>query len=381
MLAHCLWSGLVAYQELHDGNCTRPRPAAVHDGSIDSMFRALMRNYPQYSPRALSTDPWVVTLDNFLSDEEASHIITLCAARFEPSKTQTEGTLQRTSDTCWGDDHAFQTNSSVLRVLQRVEEITLVPQANGEPLQVLRYQPGQYYTAHHDQNADPSAPQGARIYSLLMYLEEPAAGGGTKFNDLGGLVVMPKKGRAVLWPNVMADSVLLPELRAHHEALPVEGGVKLAANLWLHAFAYSTLREQACWHAHIQPNYEPDTQLVEYVEARQRFSRTPEVPEALSSRLTVGTLDGSLARASLRPMSFAPRGAGRRPIDCIVWSPTVSRRRRWCPQHVRHATLPGRRWSTWGGTMRPNTSSSGSPSARRHSSSPATTATSPWPAS
>ena len=150
MLAHCLWSGLVGDQELHGGNCTRPRPAAVHDGSIDSMFRALMRNYPQYSPRALSTDPWVVTLDNFLSDEEASHIITLCAARFEPSKTQTEGTLQRTSDTCWGDDHAFQTNSSVLRVLQRVEEIPLVPQAHGEPLQVLRYQPGQYYTAHHD---------------------------------------------------------------------------------------------------------------------------------------------------------------------------------------------------------------------------------------
>ena len=109
-----------------------------------------------------------------------------------------------------------------------------------------------YYTAHHDQNVDPSTPQGARVYSMLMYLNEPDAGGGTAFNDLGGLVVAPRKGRAVLWPNVMADNVTLPELRAHHESLPVTRGVKLAANLWLHAFEYRTLREQSCVAAHMQ---------------------------------------------------------------------------------------------------------------------------------
>ena len=86
------------------------------------------------------------------------------------------------------------------------------------------------------------------MYSLLLYLTEPAAGGGTRFSDLG-IVVQPKKGRALLWPNVMAENVTLPELRAHHESLPVEGGIKVAANLWLHAFEYRTLRDRACAYA------------------------------------------------------------------------------------------------------------------------------------
>ena len=83
------------------------------------------------------------------------------------------------------------------------------------------------------------------MYSVLLYLEEPAAGGATRFTDLG-ITVPPKKGRALLWSNVMADNVTLPELRAHHESLPVEGGVKVAANLWLHSFEYRTLRDRAC---------------------------------------------------------------------------------------------------------------------------------------
>lgn len=37
-------------------------------------------------------------------------------------------------------------------VLVRIEEMTGIPDANHEWLQLLRYEPGQYYNEHHDFN-------------------------------------------------------------------------------------------------------------------------------------------------------------------------------------------------------------------------------------
>ena len=51
---------------------------------------------------------------------------------------------------------------------------------------------------------------------------------GTKFNDLG-ITVEARQGRALLWPSLMDQNVSLPELRTHHEALPVEKGIKYGA--------------------------------------------------------------------------------------------------------------------------------------------------------
>lgn len=81
------------------------------------------------------------------------------------------------------------------------------------------------YRIHHDQNAAPFTPQGPRLYTFFMYLNTPEEGGGTRFNDLG-ITVQAKKGRAVLWPSLMDQNVSLPELWTHHEAMPVERGVK-----------------------------------------------------------------------------------------------------------------------------------------------------------
>jgi hypothetical protein len=94
-------------------------------------------------------------------------------------------------------------------------------------LQILKYEPGQFYKQHHDQQTAHWTPQGVRVYTFFVYLSDVEAGGGTKFNDLG-LVVTPKRGRAVLWPSVLSKDLLTGEPRTHHEALPVERGVKYA---------------------------------------------------------------------------------------------------------------------------------------------------------
>jgi hypothetical protein len=58
---------------------------------------------------------------------------------------------------------------------------------------------------------------------------------GTDFPDLG-ITVMPKKGRALLWPSVMNADPMGKDGRMEHQALPVEKGLKFGANLWTHMY-------------------------------------------------------------------------------------------------------------------------------------------------
>lgn len=78
-----------------------------------------------------------------------------------------------------------------------------------------------------------------------MYLSDVDAGGGTDFPDLG-ITVMPKKGRALLWPSVYNSAPLKDDNRLRHQALPVEEGTKFAANGWLHLYDYQTPQKNGC---------------------------------------------------------------------------------------------------------------------------------------
>ena len=75
----------------------------------------------------------------------------------------------------------------------------------------------------------PPLPEGARIYTVLLYLNSPQEGGETHFPDLN-LTVAPKQGRALLWPSVRDSDVETTELFTFHESLPVVTGVKFVAN-------------------------------------------------------------------------------------------------------------------------------------------------------
>ena len=65
--------------------------------------------------------------------------------------------------------------------------------------------------------------------TLYLYLNDVEAGGGTNFDKLD-ITVMPKRGRALLWPSVLDSSPDDKDERTTHQALPVEAGVKYGAN-------------------------------------------------------------------------------------------------------------------------------------------------------
>jgi prolyl 4-hydroxylase len=97
----------------------------------------------------------------------------------------------------------------------------------GEPLQVLRYRPGQEFKPHRDCTDDVA---NQRVWTMLVYLNDGYAGGETEFLETG-LKVRGGTGDGLLFRN--ADEAGRPDMRTLHAGLPVTSGEKLLASRWI----------------------------------------------------------------------------------------------------------------------------------------------------
>lgn len=190
--------------------------------------------------------PWVVSLSNFLSEEEADRLVNIGKQQgYERSadvgKEKPDGTHEslvsesRTSHNTWCQEPSCYEDPLVAPVVNRIANITGTKVENSEYLQLLQYEVGQYYKQHHDYiGHHKEMPCGVRILTLFIYLSDVEAGGGTNF-PLLDLTVQPKKGSAVLWPSVLDSAPESKDHRTDHQALPVEKGLKYGANAWIHS--------------------------------------------------------------------------------------------------------------------------------------------------
>jgi prolyl 4-hydroxylase len=118
-------------------------------------------------------------------------------------------------------------NPAVHALNRRIAAISGTAVDQGEPLQVLRYRPGQEYKSHVD--AIPGFDN-QRFLTMLVYLNDNYKGGETRFVKTG-LSVKGRKGDALLFRNTTPDGRSDP--MAEHAGLPVKGGVKLLASRWI----------------------------------------------------------------------------------------------------------------------------------------------------
>ena len=196
----------------------------------------------------------------------------------------------------------------VNRVHERVVNITGVPKPNAEFFQVLKYEPGQFCECfaqflflrslslsqrkaqlhacrvcaraqkptrlpkgrclssfsiwfaegapnssrvanadktHHDQNSDAKSLAGVRLFTFFIYLHTPESGGQTFFPSLN-ISIEPKRGAALLWPNVKDSNLHAADMRTEHEAKPPLAGQKFSANLWLHQYDFRGPNVRGC---------------------------------------------------------------------------------------------------------------------------------------
>ncbi len=183
-------------------------------------------------------NPRVVVLGNLLSAEE-------CDALMEAARPQLARSLTVETKTGGEELNPDRTSSGmfftrgqipeVARIEARIARLVSWPVENGEGFQVLRYHPGAEYKPHYDyfDPAEPGTPTilrrgGQRVATLVMYLNEPARGGGTTFPDVG-FEVAPVRGNAVFFSYDRPH----PSTRTLHGGAPVIEGEKWVATKWL----------------------------------------------------------------------------------------------------------------------------------------------------
>lgn len=223
---------------------------------------ALARYGPSDTPQPIIEGPWVLQFDYFLSTVECERLIDLGHdLGFQRSKdigrvkydgsTESYESQSRTSSTAWCTENSSCGQDPIQqRITQRIEELTGISSNNSEALQLLRYEENQYYKLHHDYTSlHAGSMAGVRILTVFLYLnDDQLEGGGTNFPALNSknLTVLPKQGRAILWPSVLSDTPGRKDSRTEHQALPVERGVKFAANAWIHERDFRTPLRIGC---------------------------------------------------------------------------------------------------------------------------------------
>lgn len=122
-------------------------------------------------------------------------------------------------------------NPAIHALNRRLAAASKTDVRSGEPLQVLRYCPGEEYRQHSD--ALPGVePTQQRILTFLVYLNEDYEGGETEFPHLG-VKVRGRLGDGLLFRNASAAGT--PEPLARHAGLPVTSGIKHLASRWIRA--------------------------------------------------------------------------------------------------------------------------------------------------
>jgi len=232
---------------------SRARSPLLRRGGVDFTFRRLLQLLaPTHDVRVLSRPPdgpWIVTIEDFLVEHEIRALLEKGGHHFERSLAGDGVSPVRTSKTSWCNVPFCEGDPTIASIKNRVANVTGVPLANSEHVQVLQYDPGDFYKPHHDQNAHKHSPWGPRLFTFFLYLSGVDEGGGTRFTHLN-LTVEPKRGRALFWPSVLDQDPsaisMGSDARTTHEALTVRRGKKFAANMWLHQFDFQNALAAGC---------------------------------------------------------------------------------------------------------------------------------------
>ena len=185
----------------------------------------------QLSGEELSIAPRILLFREFLSHAEADYLVALATPRFQPALVVHPVTRQQIPDPIRTSNIAAfplaLEQPAIHAINRRIAAASLTDVQAGEPLTVLRYQPGQQYRAHLDTLPSVSNQRHA---TMLIYLNEGYAGGETYFPKIG-VKFRACKGDALLFYNLRDDGQ--PNPMTLHEGMVVSSGEKLVASRWM----------------------------------------------------------------------------------------------------------------------------------------------------
>ena len=173
-------------------------------------------------------------LRRFLPAELCAELIALIDAGRRPSTIADANGDQyfRTSETCDLDP----AEPAVRELEQRLFAAGRIDPAHGEPVQGQRYAEGQEFKAHTDYFEPNGADferycsvAGQRTWTFMVYLNDVAAGGGTRFS-VPKKIIQPETGKLLAWNNRRPDGP--PNPNTLHHGMKVRQGVKYVITKW-----------------------------------------------------------------------------------------------------------------------------------------------------
>lgn len=176
----------------------------------------------------------IFQLRNFLDPGHCQSLITLIDAGRRPSTiadSNGDDTF-RTSETC---DLAAE-EPVVLELERRLLTLSAIDPKFGEPVQGQRYDVGQEFKPHTDyfspdgQDYDTyCSVAGQRSWTFMVYLNDVASGGGTRFKALRK-IFQPEAGKLLCWNNRKPDGSVNPN--SLHHGMKVRKGLKYVITKW-----------------------------------------------------------------------------------------------------------------------------------------------------
>lgn len=175
--------------------------------------------------------PHITRFSAFFTAEECDYLAEAARPMLEPSVVVDRATGRQVRDPVRTSDGIGFTwpleNPAIHALNRRIAAASGTEVDRGEPLQVLRYRPGDQYRTHFD--AIPGFAN-QRVLTMLVWLNEDYQGGETWFAT-PALALRGAKGDAILFRNVGPDGRRDPD--SAHAGRPVAAGEKLIASRWI----------------------------------------------------------------------------------------------------------------------------------------------------
>lgn len=209
--------------------------------------------------------PWFIEFDTFLTPEECDYMIAY-ASNQKGFQSTTKYLSLPNNDGSGTDYRPLNDNDprgakstrcgmdcyediKIRTILNRIATVIGMPDTNSEYLQFVKYEKGQLYPKHTDYiKNEQNNYEGVRVLTMILFLNDVVAGGGGSefFEDSHSMNIIPKQGKAILFPNVQNMDPNEYEPIFIHESYPVLKGVKYVANAWFHIRDFKGPKSKNC---------------------------------------------------------------------------------------------------------------------------------------
>lgn len=213
------------------------RPLPPQFGSVDNPFDQMVIDAMMSTPgvqRVPSPKLHLFIKKQFLAPAECADLIALIDVNRRPSTIANFNGDEafRTSETC-----DLDADQPIVKLVEdKIVAFSRLDPVYGEPIQGQRYEVGQEFKAHTDyfepQGEDYekyTSVAGQRTWTVMIYLNEPDAGGATRFKAIDKLV-QPETGKLLAWNNRRPDGS--PNPSTIHHAMKVRAGSKYVITKW-----------------------------------------------------------------------------------------------------------------------------------------------------